>query len=962
MGQSPGRQLLTTLQRELVHSLHDAATALVEQLAALAPDPGWDGTPFDGLVLGPVEPADPVLGALAGLATDNGKPAVGLHGWRDSIADGAARGVAYTVRAADGLALVVSVTPSTPELTMRASGLTGQSITVALGNGWSLRVGGAAAGSLEVSVGSDGSPRTTASSPGDWLEVEFRRAGTGGALGVPGGPSVNFGTVTVGGRLEVTANGALGRQAWIGVRDGEVTLAPGFLAGVLPFDLTYPLDVDVRVEPGSGFTLAGSPSLRTRLSAAGQRWLDIAGDVVTAADGSAALRLRALTSVSGELPGAPVGVHVDGIGLELPIPLRRGAPILPDPAGLTAVEPDGVGVALALPVVSGSGAVAVIGDGPDLAGLLTVRIPPMSAQAFGVLTPAAGGAPLSFLVLIGATFPPPGIQIGFGFAVSGLGGVVGVNRRIDRDALIRAVTDGSAAHLLFPTDPAGAGPAAITALPSVFPAARGSTVAGPMFQLAWGGRIVTLSVAVLAESARQVRLTILGKLVAALPDPAAPLVLLQATFTGIVDPGEPSVMFVASLTGSHIVGARLSGDMVLLVRGGADPALVLSAGGFHPAFPVPRGVPALRRMALDLCPTPLIDLRCEAYFAITSNTLQLGARIDLAVEVAECGFRGYLAFDALVQLSPFRFVADVSGGVCLRAFGQSLLAVHLALHLEGPAPWLARGRGSLDLFLFEVSLDFEVGWGSPPPAPPAPPDVGVELRAALADPTAWTAHGATPPGLTLTKAAAKELNAATAVDPYGSVTVRQTRVPLGLEIARFAGVAVAPQRWDVTTGEFGPGEPASRTTEVRDRFAPGQFVASGSDDAALGAPAFVELRSGVELLPAAATGAETRPVELTWEERIIAHELPAPERGSAGALPAIAALELAMVAATAADATWWAPPAEVVAVAATPPVAAAFSWSMHGSPEQAAATALELGQSLAAAGRGDLMTVEAWEL
>ena len=197
-------------------------------------------------------------------------------------------------------------------------------------------------------------------------------------------------------------------------------------------------------------------------------------------------------------------------------------------------------------------------------------------------------------------------------------------------------------------------------------------------------------------------MTILGKLVAALPDRAVPLVFLQATFVGMIDPGEPSVLFMASLNGSHIVGAALSGDILLLARGGSDPTLVISAGGFHPAFPVPRGVPALHRMALDLCASPLIDLRCEAYFAITSNTVQLGARIDLVAEVAGCGFRGYLAFDALVQFSPFRFIADVSGGVSLEVFGESLVGIHLALHLEGPAPWLARGRGSIDLFFFEV--------------------------------------------------------------------------------------------------------------------------------------------------------------------------------------------------------------------------------------------------------------------
>lgn len=35
-----------------------------------------------------------------------------------------------------------------------------------------------------------------------------------------------------------------------------------------------------------------------------------------------------------------------------------------------------------------------------------------------------GERPLSLLVIIGAVFPLPGVQLGFGFAVTGIGGVV----------------------------------------------------------------------------------------------------------------------------------------------------------------------------------------------------------------------------------------------------------------------------------------------------------------------------------------------------------------------------------------------------------------------------------------------------------------------------------------------------------------------------------------------------------
>jgi hypothetical protein len=615
-----------------------------------------------------------------------------------------------------------------------------------------------------------------------------------------------------------------------------------------------------------------------------------------------------------------------------------------------------MGVAVDLPVVGGTGVLSRVGD--DMVGALSVRIPPMSASAFGLLSPKSASAPLSFLVIMGAMFPPPGVQIGFGFAITGLGGVVGVNRRVDREALLRAIADGTAAQLLFPSDPVKAGQAAIAALPGIFPAARGSIVAGPMFQIGWGGRMISLSVAVLVEASGAARVTIVGKLVLALPDPQAPLVYLQASFAGFIDPGEPSVMFVASLVGSHIVGVPLTGDLLLLTRGGSDPTLVLSAGGFHPAFPVPRGIPALRRLSMDMCPVPWLSMRCESYFALTSNTLQLGVRLELSAEVAGCGLRGYFAFDALVQYSPFRFVADISGGIALRAFGETLMGVNLALHLEGPAPYLARGRGSIDLFLFEVSFDFEIGWGSPAPQVAAR-NVGPDLIAALAAPESWRSRSTAPAALRLTDQAQKALSSGTLVDPYGAVSVRQEAVPLGVELRRYRGVPCPPQIWDLTGGEFGPDKPVRTLGEIRAQFAPGQFIGAKSDDEALTAQAFLPLRAGVELYPGTGAESEPRPAELTWEESVIAVEAPKPVRAPLGVLLESMRAEALLAIKAFHDGAWWPDTSDIVAVEPVPPVVAALSWSMT-SANVSAHTGLELKQAVSVS--GDIMALETWEL
>lgn len=960
MTEDAGGRLLGLLSHTFVGVLKDAAAAVMQDLIGLPVDERFAASPYAGRILQSVHPNHPALAVLDRLSGDADTAHAGLHGWRDAAADDAPHGLAYVATSGTGAVALLAVVPQgDPPVTVRAAGFSGGSIPqLPLPGGFTLTVGGNTPGELAVGITADASPAVLQLAAESRIEMTLARSDPAEPLGVEGGPAVQFGSVSAGAFLAAGPAGELERGGHLGLAGGEVVLAPGFLRGMLPVDLAFPLELDMRVAPGAGVVMGGSPSLRTRLPGSDGRWLDLALQVPETPD-TAAIRASFETSLTVALPAAPVEIQVGGLGFSLPLSLRPGTPLLPKPAELLPAVPDGAGVSLDLPVVAGSGVLARIGD--DLAGALSVRIPPMSAAAFGVLSPARGGDPLSFLVIMGATFPPPGVQIGFGFAITGVGGVVGVNRRIDRDALMRAVADGTAAQVLFPSDPAGGGRGTIEALPAIFPAARGSVVSGPMFQVGWGGRMVTASVAVLAEAGRQVRLTIMGKLVVALPDPAAPLVFLQVTFAGFIDPAEPSVMFVAGLAGSHLVGAPLTGDLMLLTRGGDDPALVISAGGFHPSFPLPRGVPPLRRLSMDLCPVPWIELRCEAYVALTTNTLQLGAALELVAEVSGCGLRGFLEFDALVQYSPFRFVADMSGGIALRAFGRTLIGVSLAFHLEGPAPYLARGRGSIDLFLFEVSFDFEIGWGSSAPQVVGR-DVGKDLRKALEEPAAWRSRGSGRKTFELTTQSEKALDDATVVDAYGTVSVRQEIVPLGVEIQRYGGVPVPAQRWDLADGAFAEGEPAEHTVEIRADFAPGMFVPSRSDDESMTKEAFVRLRAGLELHPQAAAGPEFRPADLAWEERVLARDIsmPEPVPSPVDRLVVPELLDALIIASVFRHPRWWTAPEMVVAIAAAPPVAAASKWSMAAS-ELGAATGLEMTQAVAGS-HGALMAVEAWEM
>ena len=461
-------------------------------------------------------------------------------------------------------------------------------------------------------------------------------------------------------------------------------------------------------------------------------------------------------------------------------------------------------------------------------------------------------------------------------------------------------------------------------------------------------------------------MTVIGKLVLALPDPAVPLVLIQVAFAGLIDPGEPSVLVVASIHGSQILGMPVTGDVCLLTRGGPDPTFVLSAGGFHPAFPLPRGVPPLARLGMDLSPLPLIELRSESYFAITSNTVQFGARIELVAEVAECGLRGHLGLDVLIQLDPFRFVASVSIGIALTVFGEELVGIALDLTLEGPAPWRARGRGSIDLFLFSVSFDFDEQWGTAPALPRPAPDVGRELRQAIAAPSAWVVHRSASgvPGIVVTAGRRPALGRGELVDPYGCAQrARSGGFRSGSSIDRFDRIPL-PVGSPGTSSTAGSGEvPSPRPGRGARAFAAAVYLAL-SDDQQLSRPAYEPFRARAR--PGRRRG-RVRPADPAHDHRrdqgggrpgapLGAYRARRAAGGPGAAAGGVRDIEQPL---------WWtAGPGHADHRRRADPADRGLGVGDGASCRSTGAgtTATELFEVIGASGRPDLMVVEAWEM
>ena len=282
--------------------------------------------------------------------------------------------------------------------------------------------------------------------------------------------------------------------------------------------------------------------------------------------------------------------------------------------------------------------------------------------------------------------------------------------------------------------------------------------------------------------------------------------------------------------------------MALRARWSGKSMFVMSAGGFHPRFKPPVGFPALRRMTLEIGEEKFW-LRMQAYLALTSNTLQLGSRVEFHAESGEFTADGHFSFDAWCAFSPFGFELDLSLGVAIRWKGKLLLGITADLFVSGPAAGTSAVRPSSSCSSSVTTVRFKATFGSEPALPPAPPeDVAALVRAALAEPGAWQVEErAALPALTMR---AGITLAELLVSPSARVSVRQKIAPLGgthLDHFGQSPIAGAAElRIDTAT----LGGVAAQLADVKDEFAPAQFF-DLSDEAKLANDGFDLIASGV---------------------------------------------------------------------------------------------------------------------
>ena len=199
-------------------------------------------------------------------------------------------------------------------------------------------------------------------------------------------------------------------------------------------------------------------------------------------------------------------------------------------------------------------------------------------------------------------------------------------------------------RIMFPPDPIANAPAIVSTAAAVFPPARDKMLFGLMAQVAWIDDLVTIELGLVLELPYPGRLVILGKLRALFPNKKLPVVKIQVDLIGEIDFKRKQAFVHAVLIDSKLAGFPLTGGAAMLLRWGDDPVFVLSFGGVHPRYEqrLPAGFPKLERLSVALTRGNNPRIRLETYVALTSNSFQIGGKLEVFASIGKFSVDGML--------------------------------------------------------------------------------------------------------------------------------------------------------------------------------------------------------------------------------------------------------------------------------------------------------------------------------
>ena len=767
------------------------------------------------------------------------------------------------------IAPTTGVTPPGLEATVTAAIGDGVSIDLPFAPGWRAHL--AAEGALDASVGIRVQPPAdvTVIPPSGSLQGRLR-AGIAHVpvspssaivlLGVTGGTGLSVERIElglVGGfRWDSATSRALGDIGFEGeLHGGKLRIsmegADGFL-GELLADIAVEADFNLGMgwTASQGVYFTGSSTLEIQLPVhVSLGPVELSALTLRVGIDGQRFPIALATDIKASLGPLQIVVEQIGASVDLSFPADGRGDIGPVDIAFRFLPPRGVGLVVDAGAVKGGGYLFLDPDREEYAGALELVFSDWIAlKAIGLITTRLpdGSKGFSLIIIITVEFGT-GIQLGFGFTLLGVGGLLGLHRIVKIEPLAEGVRTGAIESVMFPEDVIANAPRIISDLRKFFPPQRDIFLVGPMAKIGWGTpTLVRVQLGVILEFP-SVNITILGVMKVVLPDEDADVLRLQVNFIGRIEPSNKLLWFYAELFDSRVLSITLEGGFGLLVNWGSNANFVVSVGGFHPRYnppPLPFREPP--RLAVSLLNESYAKIRIDGYFAVTSNSVQFGARVELFFGLSEFSIEGHLAFDALFLFDPFFFSFGLSISLSVKVFGMGLFSVGFSGLLEGPTPWFIKGKGKIGFLFFSISVPFEHTWGRSQDTMLDPITVYPLLEAEFNALTNWQAEVPDNSQLLVSLRKLGETDSDQLVlHPVGRLLISQRKVPLKFHLDKVGNQK--PSDYDkLVVDATLNGDGLLSVSKVEEQFAIGQFKdLDGSDR--LSAPGFEPLESGIAI-------------------------------------------------------------------------------------------------------------------
>lgn len=542
----------------------------------------------------------------------------------------------------------------------------------------------------------------------------------------------------------------------------------------------------------------------------------------------------------------PVLATVDQIGVHVGIEPKIGGNLgIVDLEGPRFLPPTKVGIRVNAPLLTGGGFLNFDHENGRYSGALALKLEKNEINAVAIITTKNpdGSKGFSMLVAMNMLFNPT-IQLSFGFTLSGVGGIIGINRTMNLDALTERFRNGAIGSLMFPEKVIENADQIISDLEGIFPTQKDHFVVAPFVRLGWGTpNIVTADLGVLIEIPFKDRIILLGTFKAILPDPQKAIVKLVIDVIGDFNFAEKYISILGRLRDSSVAGFPLTGEFGFRLEWGSQPQFMLSVGGYHPDYKKPESFPELARLQIDLSKGKNLQMYGRCYQAITSNSIQFGAEIEMHLKVGPFKADGDYSFHALYILSPrFEFSIRLAFKIDV-AWGKNRIAgAELNFQLTGPEPFHAVGYANLSLWKLEKSFDFDESWGGAQEVEELQiSDLHAQLKVALSEDSSW---GAILPEASQGGVRLKEIDddQMLIVHPAGRLEVRQNLVPLNKTVERLGRNRLEnPEKFIIEALTVG-GEPVKHE-QSKEYFARSQFEEMSQEEK-ISAPDFELMDAG----------------------------------------------------------------------------------------------------------------------